>query len=243
MAVDASGHNLAINEVSSYLYSYDRPLYDRLMVEPDIPENVLTLGEELGDEETRVNRQVLLAQCKVLAASLESAQIKARVRMDKLQAKVEKLRQLRFRSAIAAAVAAAVTSLSAILNSTTTTIILSIATFASTIANAAGAAYVLGQNGTEEEVLALIQELDETQTFAAVSSRYLKAVASGDYPVEESAALVTEANKYFGKLVTALKNSAKYVVGAAAESEGQVHVTVVSGAAAGADNPGTRTAS
>jgi hypothetical protein len=243
MFVDSSEHNLAINEVSSYLYSYDRPLYDRLMGEPDIPEKVLTLGEGLGDEEVRVHRQLLLAQCKVLAASLESAQVKARVRMNKLQSKVENLRQLRFRSAIAAAVAAAVTSLSAILNSTIATIILSIATFASTIANAAGAAFVLGQNGTEEEVLALIQELDETQTYAALSSRYLKAVANGDYPVEESVALVTEANKYFGKLVTALKNSAKYVTGGAEEGEGQAQTAVVNGAATGADNPGASTAS
>jgi hypothetical protein len=45
----------------------------------------------------------------------------------------------------------------------------------------------------------------------AVSSKYLAAVANGDYPVAEATVLVKEANIYFGRLVSALHKSAKYV--------------------------------
>lgn len=224
-----------INEVASYLRYYDRALYDRLSSDVTVAKESLDETEILGsasDPNERsdaalpvMNRAILLSDCKVIGAALISSRVKANIRAESLRGQLTKIRRWRYYSAAFTAGSAAIASVSAMKDGGFVTVMASLATLASTLANTAVSTFVLGKSGTEEEVLRLIRDLSETLTYSSVSVAYLAAVEKGDYPVEQSAALATEANKHFGKLMMALSNSEKYVTDLSGEEDDRLRAT------------------
>lgn len=207
-----SSYGAQINEVASYLYTYDKQLRERLQVEGDAQKKLLELGIELGEPESAaIDKELLSAKCRIVGLALESARAKSKKRCYELQERVQTLRKLRFCTALGSAITAGITSIAAIMEESTATIVSSVATFAGAAANAAATSIVLGQNGTEAEVLEIIQDLYETEAFSDLTLKYLKAVADGDYPVEEASVLIAEANLYFSRIIDSLKRSTKYL--------------------------------
>jgi hypothetical protein len=212
-----SSHSVKSNEIASYLYSFDQPLSHNLARQGNLLAALVEPGIKLGvDDDAKIDPLILAAQCAVLAPTLASALTKSATVSTALQRKLRNLRRLRFLTALATAAATGITSVGALIGSTPTTIAASLASFIGAIANAAAGTFVLGTDGSEAEVLALIQDLESACSFAELTMKYLIAVQSGSYPVNEAATIVTEANTRFATLVAALKLSAKYIALAAA---------------------------
>lgn len=201
----------AINEISYFLSEFAPSSAEQLAKKGVEYSGVLQIGVIGGTakEPTESDKAMgLRIRGEILEVALRKSISKADERSEQIQNRLGNLRKLRFIAGVCSAIGAMGAAGAALLgNKQTATVVLSLFSLASNVANAASSTLVLGSNKKESDLVESLRVLARAKSFAQLAAGYLAAVGRSGFPPSELTILLKDANTQYRELNDALTKS------------------------------------